>query len=236
MRFVVLSLTLAAGCGGASTVIEGAAVDGGLEADGGLGADGGLEASSDGGSHDDGAPGSACPSAIPANGAACTPQGLSCEYGGVGDHLLCSTIAVCQQNSGGAMVWFVSPPAAGCIASPADNPLGCPPSFTTIPTGASCPREPARQCVFAEGVCGCTPCASSTGTMTNEWLCESWPTPSGCPAARPRLGTACTQEGQSCMYPSVCEVNDGEPAMICQNGLWTFQAYGADCAILTCGQ
>jgi hypothetical protein len=74
------------------------------------------------------------------------------------------------------------------------------------------------------------------GSFTQQWTCVTWPTPDGCPAARPRIGTPCTSEGQSCMYASICQVNDGEPAVMCKNGLWAVEPFGADCALPLCGK
>jgi hypothetical protein len=206
------------------------------------GADGGTPGpnANDGGSFDsganDGSPGGDCPANVPAAKNACSPAGLSCEYGGTGDHLLCSTMAECQPSASGGNQWFVNAPAASCVASPSQNPLGCPPTFGTIPTGASCPREPASDCVYPEGTCGCVSCApDGGGTIATEWVCDPWPTPNGCPEPRPRIGSPCASEGQSCMYADLCSVGNGQPAMGCQNGRWVLQAFGVDCAIRHCG-
>jgi hypothetical protein len=214
--------TCLGGCGGSAANVDGS--DGGTT-------DG---SSPDGATNDGAAPGGNCPANLPTANAPCDAPGLACEYGGTGDHLLCSTIANCQPAAGGNQ-WFVTAPQAGCVASQAQNPIGCPPSFTTLPTGATCPREAVNGCVYTEGVCGCIPCMADGGASSTEWACEAWPAPPGCPEPRPRIGSPCTNEGQSCMYTSVCGVNDGEPALGCQNGRWVQQAFGADCAIRACG-
>jgi hypothetical protein len=181
--------------------------------------------------------GAGCPAQTPIADAPCSVPGLSCEYGGFGDHLLCSTVATCQPGAGKGTTWYVSRPAKDCISSPAANPAECPSSFGAIPMGGACPQAAPGQCVYAEGVCGCVPCApDGSNAFTNEWACASWPAPSGCPAARPRLGTPCAPEGQSCMYANVCDVNDGEPAIGCQSGRWVITPFGADCAIRQCGK
>lgn len=211
-------------CGGSAATIGGG--DGGAN-------DG--SSANDGSTSDGSTPGGECPTAVPTAKSPCATPGLSCEYGGTGDHLLCSTIASCQAAASGGNQWYVNAPPSGCVASPAENPMGCPPSYATLPTGAACPREPATQCVYAEGVCGCIGCMADGGGASTEWACQPWPAPSGCPEPRPRLGSPCTQEGQSCFYANVCGVNDGEPVMGCQNGRWVQQAFGADCAVRACG-
>jgi hypothetical protein len=232
MRHLVVFVgMLAAACGGSTASIDGDGPDGGTQ-------DGGstLDATGFDGGQNDGSPGGGCPSATPANGALCSVPRLSCEYGGVGEHLLCSTIAECVPTSSGVYAWLVGAPAADCISSPANNPLGCPPSFATLPNGAACPREAVSQCVYDQGVCGCGPCAADGGAPAQQWTCVAWPTPNGCPAARPRIGTPCAPEGKSCLYGTMCQVNDGEPSLLCKNGVWTVEPIEALCALPRCGK
>jgi hypothetical protein len=120
------------------------------------------------------------------------------------------------------------------VSSPGQNPIGCPPSFTTLPSGSPCPREPAAQCVYAEGVCGCESCRAD-GASGNQWSCASWPTPDGCPAARPRLGSPCATEGRVCGYGTACTISDGEPSMACNGGRWTIHPGDVPCALTQCG-
>jgi hypothetical protein len=194
---------------------------------------GGSIATLDG--NDGSAPGGSCPSELPTDKTPCDVLDLACEYGGTGDHLLCSTIAYCYSVPGGGNQWYVKPPWSGCIASQAQNPIGCPPSFTTLPVGATCPREPATQCIYDQGVCGCITCFADGGARSTEWACNEWPAPRGCPERRPRVGSPCTNEGDTCPYAIMCSVNDGEPPMECKNGRWVVQELSDACAIHACG-
>ena len=55
----------------------------------------------------------------------------------------------------------------------------------------------------------------------SEWKCETWqPTP-GCPEPRPRLGTPCSVEGQTCGGPGCfCNLIVIDPGMTCLGGYW----------------
>ena len=86
-------------------------------------------------------------------------------------------------------------------------------------------------------MCGCIPCIGDGGGVGSqqEWACDPYPTPSGCPEPRPLIGSACTQEGQSCSYGEMCGVVGG-PSLGCQNGHWASQPTAASCAIHQCGK
>jgi hypothetical protein len=214
---LVASLLLFACSGSTATVVGGSP-------DAGPGADGGAT---------DGGPGGACPANVPGASTPCAPVGATCEYGG-GDHLLCSTIARCQQGRTGQGAWFVDVPGTDCIPGPASNPAACPAAFGSLPTGSACPANLPSDCVYAEGMCSCASCEGDGG-MQNEWACEAFPQPQGCPEPRPRIGSACTQEGQSCGYGSICGETRAIPYLRCQNGTWEQEEIGADCAVRKCG-
>ncbi len=228
-------LTLSAivvACGGATTSgISGPGADGG---------NGGT----DGGTGADGSSPSGCPDTMPTAGTQCDKPGASCEYGGQGPLLLCSTLAQCVTRDGPTGSWTVTPPAATCISTPAQNPSSCPKAFGDVPTGAKCPGGNAlgaASCVYPEGMCGCESCYEpsdgSLGNQNQEWKCDPYPMPGdGCPSPRPEIGSACPKEGQSCFYGGGCGTPIPFSAIACQNGAWTPEAVGLDCAILTCGK
>ena len=181
------------------------------------------------------APQGLCPAQPPAQGASCTSAGLTCEFGGTGPGLLCSTIASCNGTST-APKWFVNAPSPSCVSDPAHNPSSCPVSFGALATGAACPAglPSGSRCVYDEGLCGCTSCASDAG-QTSQWSCAVFPKPQGCPDSRPAIGSPCTTADQECVYGSFCSVLGGLPTLRCTAGMWERQAGGAACANPVCG-
>lgn len=219
-----------AACSGASTAFVGANDDGGTGSDGSTG---------DGGPPPDGGP-AGCPTTAPKSGDPCKTASLSltCEFGGVGNQRLCSTTATCIKGSSGIEAWVVNPPAPSCVSSSDQNPGACPATFTTRPTGASCPSSAGLSCVYTQGMCGCIPCigdGGGGGGGQQEWACDPFPSPTGCPVPRPLIGSACTQEGLSCGYGEQCGVVSG-PNLGCRAGRWELQPSAAACAIRTCGK
>jgi hypothetical protein len=226
---MVMAAALVA-CSGSSATIGDTGPDGGTPPDSGT---------SDGSSPPDGSPdgGGACPSDQPAQGAPCASAELSCEYGGTGPELLCSTTARCSANASGSLAWFVTTPGKECVASQAQNPPACPSTFTGLANGAACPDPSAyTHCVYPEGMCGCLSCMGDAGALGKEWQCEAYPQPQGCPEPRPRIGSACTQENQSCGYGSLCSAVTGIPMLRCENGVWHVEPVAASCAIHICGK
>ena len=131
----------------------------------------------------------------------------------------------------------VSQAGKDCVASPAQNPNSCPADFGTLPNGGACPQSPGPTCVYGKGMCGCVPCVGDSGTgQQQEWLCEPFPQPQGCPEPRPLIGSACTQDGQSCAYGTVCGVIKQQPMLICQSGRWQSQPFAASCILRQCGK
>ena len=204
---------------------------------GGGGDDGGTDTGAlPDGALPDGSRRDSCPGAAPTLGQACTSPGMACEYGGTGPNRLCTTNAVCITGSSGTTAWNVTPPQPGCIAEPKQNPPECPATFGTLPTGAACPKA-GLSCVYDQGMCGCTPCfGDGGGGGQTEWACDPFPQPTGCPEPRPLIGSACTQEGQSCAYGQQCGVVSG-PYLTCTAGQWRQQVFGAGaCVARQCGQ
>lgn len=222
--FLVLACVSVAACGGSEIGVA--------ESDGGVAADGGSGGGGDGGGGGGGGgPGGSCPAALPAARTACTTPGLACEYGGEGDHLLCSVVVNCGQDH----TWYSSASGAPCVGSQAENPSACPSSFTALGRGAACPTDLDARCVYPEGTCACQTCSGGDGGLTRAWACETWPDPAGCPEPRPRIGSPCTNEGQECSYGSICGVVSGVPLLDCRDGVWKRAAIAADCALPKCG-
>lgn len=143
-----------------------------------------------------------CAAALPEDGSACSIEGQVCEYG---DNPLCLSSATCK---GG--VWSLL--LAKC---PGEDPT-CPPTREEA-AGQPCVNENGI-CNYDGLICTCTNCIEypvekCEGPLL--WSCAAPnPTP-GCPAAKPNLGTACTQEGLACDYG--CEMGD---LRVCQGGAW----------------
>ena len=173
----------------------------------------------------DGGVSSACPNQAPTQGGACASKGLECEYGS-DPNVACDTIARCDPTG-----WTVTPPStAGCPTPP----LGptCPPTFASVKEGASCTTPTA--CGYQQGTCSCEvycgpqyplghPCEAGTPTT---WHCEGGGGSTGCPDARPRIGSTCTTDKLSCSYGDCNSIG-----VVCQSGTWHSQHLG--CPIST---
>jgi hypothetical protein len=233
MRSLLLAASLAvaglslAACGGATTDLF-------LTSPGDAGDDTNPDASP---THDDAgipipkyAPG--CPSSAPADGSPCSAGfGFTCEYG-ADPH--CTKIAACASDGqSGTFTWFVTSSDSSCNG----NPPECPKSFAAVKNDSACPIA-NDSCTYPEGRCACDSCASdSPNGGTQQWKCETWETPVGCPEPRPLFGTSCSNEGQECDYgPACCDDANIGPAMTCAGGYWTDSAEGCECGVALCGQ
>ncbi len=204
-----VALVIAVGCGGSTVTVDGdggtGGDDGGSGSDGGSGNDGagGGDGSggSDGGSGVDSGVSPACPSTAPTGGS-CPINGAVCEYGSDPNEA-CNTIVICSNGQ-----WSF-PPRGGC-APPGGM---CPATYASVPVGMKCMPE-FQACEYAQGTCDCTRSGPGPTRFEPAWLCT--PTPQGCPSPRPRVGSACTQSGESCNY-GACR---GGIALGCKNGYW----------------
>jgi hypothetical protein len=75
-------------------------------------------------------------------------------------------------------------------------------------------------CAYPEGQCDCT-YLTLTANGTPVWQCVT--PPSSCPEPRPRIGSACTQDGLQCDYGACI----GGAAVQCKDGIW--QQFGVAC-------
>jgi len=199
--------------------ILGAAVFAGVVACGGV-VSSGDDSGSDGSPIED-ASSPYCPSSAPSNGAACSKEGLYCEYGS-DPNLSCNTVAQCTGGS-----WTVNTPAPDCPTPP--NPSPCPATWASVPVGQHCGNLVGTTCSYAQGFCGCSvggggPVPADASAVAT-WICD---TPeAGCPQPRPRLGTTCSPNNLQCDY-SPCELPTGT-SIACIDGVWEEQPYG--CAL-----
>ncbi len=235
MRSAIFALTSASllfvfvtavGCGGAVAGIDDAGTSD--QADAGAGFDSGHRGTFDDGGDtvqidDGGIVAIGCPAAPPKDGAGCATADLTCEYGGVGPHLRCSTVYACIAVGNEAATWSARMPPPACVGSQADNAASCPASFGALANGSACPANTGWECVYPEGLCECSPCGlADGGGSANLWRCQDWPVAQPpCPSPRPRIGTPCTVENQGCYYGSICSsVGFDQPAMACRKGFW----------------
>ena len=176
----------------------------------------------------------ACPASVPLPGSPCASAGLTCEYGGEGPYLACSTIATCRADKS----WISNGGGAECTALQSENDPACPSSYEALEPGAACPAIHGA-CVYPEGRCACASCFSpDAGGSAKGWSCVRWPSPTGCPTPRPRIGSSCAVDGQECGYATFCSaVGSGLPDLTCSNGLWQELLRPAPpCALPMCGR
>lgn len=180
-------------------------------------ADAGLDAAHDTGS-DTGSPSGRCPAERPGPTESCEHEGLVCEYGARS----CLSFAECVDGN-----WLVAVPR--CPPMPPD---GCP-STRAEAQGEACAGAEGSVCdVEGDLLCRCTSCPSPSPICVPVdppvWACEAPNMEPGCPAAQPRLGTACAPEGQVCDYG--CE--DGA-RRVCVDGGWTRSSMPGGCPVST---
>jgi hypothetical protein len=127
------------------------------------------------------------------------PDGLQCEYG-TNPEPSCNQLFLCLSG-----LWD----ATGGSTCPVGT---CPMRFVDVHEGQACMPN-GLDCAYLEGECNCTiSVPAGTGT-TSTWHCFH---PQGCPEPRPRLGSACTQDGQMCDY-GACTSGIAET---CMGGYW----------------
>jgi hypothetical protein len=219
MRIVALSVAVAGasvlawGCSGAIAPFHGS---GDAGTDGPVVGDDCIDCDAPAPPPEDGSPGPACPAAQPAVGAPCSHESLECEYG-TSQYPGCDAIVQCSAGFWGTAFG----PAGFCPTGP--NPDGCPASMNDVSDGGVTCGTPGQTCHYALGQCYCgdvfgPPIEPVDGGPPVTWSCDD-PGP-GCPQPRPRVGSPCTQEGQSCQYLA-CDW-----AQQCTGGLWQAQPEG----------
>lgn len=221
-RLTVAALAGFAGACGGSAFTTGNG-DGGSTSDGGIDASetdagdagntsdaSGSDAASDAG---DGGGAPACPATMTA-GAACSQEGLQCEYG-TDPNAGCDAIYVCSSGAFKASTQVEQPKTCPTPSFPKENK--CPATYNTVPVGQACVDD-GLECAYAKGICACA--GSNGGPVTTlRWVC---PAPGDkCPDDRPRAGSACDAEGRSCSY-GACTYRGGVVEK-CSGGSWQIE-------------
>lgn len=176
-----------------------------------------------------------CPASDPGDGAACKKDGLVCEYGDDFDPR-CNQLRACSGGRFGTPILYTGGTKT-CGAPPPTvppNPAACPASKDAITEDQACSPKDTK-CNFAGARCWCgafcptapvaqPPCNPDAGVTTNccdtsrsEWHCFEGP--AFCGAQRPRVGSPCTTEGESCAISEAAEC--GQTTLACQRGEWT---------------
>jgi len=182
------------GSGGSSGAGSGSGGSGG-------GSGGGSSSGASSGSSSGIGGGGGCPASLPTAGAACSPSGISCEYGD-DPNPECNTIVTCQGSAG----WSGPPPGSHCM------PGTCPATYADVPQGKDCSPF-GLDCAYPQGQCNCAETVPASGPNP-VWQCS---TPaSGCPEPRPREGSACSSPGLTCDY-GACT---GGVSLECSDGYW----------------
>lgn len=155
-----------------------------------------------------------CPT-TPFSSQSCTPDGLACEWGS-SNVLDCDLHGTC--NGG---VWLIMPLNPGGLDCGGGPPIACPASYASVPVGSVCPTQ-GGYCDYPEGRCACEvflggPAIPGDASFDPYWYCQSPQT--GCPQPRPRLGSTCNQEGQTCDYGGCGQIPGGNSEQ-CSGGVW----------------
>ena len=159
-----------------------------------------------------------CPNAVPAIGAPCNNEGLECEYGDAWWNVACDVVVQCTSGAWASYQASFEP----CSPKPGTNPAACPATYQDVPTGTECSAT-GTDCYYDQGMCACEvplggPILLDAG-MQGSWSCNPG---LGCPFPRARIGAACGQEGQTCIYA------DCDYGQMCMGGVW--QAAEIGCA------
>jgi hypothetical protein len=146
---------------------------------------------------------------------------------------------VCSSGRWGQRISYSNKPT--CPTTPptvSPNPAECAPTRAAVPEGQACTKSSdasGTTCSYDGASCTCgsfcrsypvaqRPCDADAGVTQNccdttkiEWHCFDGP--KFCTTPRPRLGSACSTEGESCALtePGEC----GEPILKCDKGTWT---------------
>jgi hypothetical protein len=112
---------------------------------------------------------------------------------------------------------------AGTTADAAtSNPASCPATYAALEAARS-PCASSVGCAYPEGYCTCYGACGGVKPDPNEptpassWACS--PPREGCPVGLPAAGTACADEGHTCLFGSCCV-----QLVTCRSGLWTVGA------------
>jgi hypothetical protein len=156
---------------------------------------------------------------VPDSGSRCSEPGdLDCEYG-TDWNPMCNTVAECWRGGSLDSTWQLQLAATGSN-SPCPTPTDLSPLCPVSPpvAGSSCGTAVMGiLCPYAPSVCGCIQTADGPAPdASGNWVCSD-PGP-GCPADRPRIGSACTptSDNDFCLY-AVCGIGG---VTSCSGGVW----------------
>ena len=172
-----------------------------------LAACGGKTSTSHGGSVSDASPGAVCPAS---SIGPCGLEGEECEYGG-DPQAACDMVFTCR----GGLLQPETQHTDGCPTPDAGMSDECPaypPPPATVDGGGAC--RVGLICDYPAGRCQC---ANDFLELQAGFACAV--PAAGCAAVRPRLGTACTLDGQSCSYET-CGVSTDFGIVRCEGGIW----------------
>jgi hypothetical protein len=141
-----------------------------------------------------------CPSGTPTLKDSCIPLMLECEYG-PSPSPKCNQIYTCTSNG-----WVES------VKNPMDCVVGtCPSTYEDATSEMICDTQ-GLQCLYkTDGVCGC---GNLFGGSVFDWDCV--PGSTACPSPRPRLGTPCKEDLETCGYAECA----GGVQIECTGGYW----------------
>jgi hypothetical protein len=217
-EIALFTLLAALGCRG---VVPDSLADSGELADGSPGSDASrtIDSSSpsDAGAADE-AHSPVCPESVPALGSPCSPAldprgaQFACEYGDASWNVSCDTVVECSDTG-----WIpVSPGGQPCTPQPNSLSPECPTSATLYSQTPSICAEAGVTCDYPQGgTCQCLGDPYDAAVLPLKWDCVPG---SECPAARPRLGSACSGE-LGCTYEN-CVYSE-----VCGGGVWLVQPY-----------
>jgi hypothetical protein len=186
----------------------------------------------------------ACPAADPGESAECTKDGVVCEYGN-DFNPVCNAVRACSGGRWWSAASFGD--ASNCPAPvvSAPNPPACPATRASVPERRACtPSAYGSDPTCSYGATSCTcasacarfpapqqpPCNPDGGPTTRccdytntQWICFDGPPL--CTSPRPRVGSACTEEGAKCALAQPAR-ECGQPLLACTNGTWTLPNVG----------
>jgi hypothetical protein len=216
-------------CGGQSEKTPGASPDASASSSsssGGSSSGGGVYVS---GTHSPG-----CPDAPPAVESACVTNDLTCEYGD-DFNPECNLLLHCSSGRWGKAYSPGGPSGDTC---PSGGPPNDPPPTSSPDCPATQPSGPCSgklSCHYGSDLsteCDCGPVCSSYPVAYCQdagidWRCG--PTPKNttiCSVPRPRIGTPCSTDGETCRvgkaHGEACE----ESSIACRGGQWSTNNYG----------
>jgi len=162
----------------------------------------------------------------------CSKEGVLCEYGG-DYNAACNTIRVCSGGRWASPITFGgTAKCPGVMPTVRPNPTSCAPTRGTVNVGTSCSEK--LTCAYDGSTCSCgvfcpnypirmPDCDPDAGVTTSccdttkvAWHCFDGP--KYCAASRPRIGTACAVDGESCAFEEAVEC--GQSRMECRAGVW----------------